>query len=257
MRKLISALLAGLLSLASPCTVATELRLGYPDVENFPLFMGVGPAVPPAPGIVVELVQRAVHDAGGESTIVRLAIARVYQQLKDGHIDGFPCLSYNEERAAYLAYPMRAGKPDSNRRCARLNYVIYQLHGGSARWDGNALSVAGPVGVNRAFSIVDRLRELGATVDEQISERELFAMLARGRVAAVVTLENIGDSEAARSVNAKRFEKLPLPLSTRDYFLGVTRFFYAANTPFVERVWTRIGELRDPVFMELTPRYAR
>lgn len=257
MRLLVGSLLAWALAVATPCGVASEFRLGYPDQENYPFFIGLGAEVPAAPGMAVELVQRATRDAGREPVITRLPNVRVYQGLKDGRLDAYPCISYTEERAAYLAYPMRDGKLDASRRCFKLSYAIYQLRGGKVQWDGRTLGVDGPVGANRSFSIAGRLRELGANVEELPSEQHLFAMLELRRLSAVATLENIGDHHVARSGNAARFEKLPLPLSTRDYFLAVTRAFYASDPQFVERLWNRIGELRDATFDELTPKYVR
>jgi polar amino acid transport system substrate-binding protein len=234
---------------------ALDMRLGYPDQAVPPFLIGHGAEVPAAPGIAIELVQRALREAGGEPVFSRMPLVRAEASLRAGRLDGLPCVSYTAERAAFLVYPTRNGKPDAVRRCASLNYVLYQHKGGQVAWDGHTVRANGPVGIVRGSSIAESLRAMGLELVEVNNDEQLFGMLDRGRIAAIATLENLGDRHLRLPSEWGHFEKLAPPLSSTDYYLAVTTRFYARHPDFVERLWRRIGALRDPVYRELAPRY--
>ena len=83
---------------------------------------------------------------------------------------------------------------------------------------------------------------------------QMFGMLARGRVDAVVTLDIIGDREMAAQTQGY-IEKLMPPVLIEDFHVPVSRQFYAANREFMESLWRLIGETREATYAELSPKY--
>ncbi|MBF0208520.1 MAG: hypothetical protein HQK53_16715 [Oligoflexia bacterium] len=48
-----------------------------------------------------------------------------------------------------------------------------------------------------------------------------------------------------------------VPIVTKDYFLLINSDFYAANTDLIEKLWTKIGEIRESVTQKEVGRYAK
>jgi len=243
MRAGLALLVGTVIAAFTAAAAAVEMRLGYPDQAVPPFLIGNGDQIPAAPGIAIELVQRALREAGGEPVLSRMPLARVEASLRAGRLDGLPCVAYTAERAAFLVFPTHNGTPDATRRCTSLNYVLYQRRGGQVAWDGRTLRMNGPVGILRGSAIEEPLRAMG------------LELVDRGRIAAIATLENLGDHHLRLSSERGHFEKLAPPLSSTHYYLAVTTRFYARHPDFVERLWRRVGALRDPVYRELAPRY--
>jgi polar amino acid transport system substrate-binding protein len=235
---------------------AAELRLIYADHEVFPFFTGTGAETPPKPGMSIELSRQCATAVGATPVLARLPVRRQFEELRSGNFDALVGLSYAPDRAEYLVYPMRDGKPDPVRAAATISYVLYRPQGGSLRWDGKSISQAGgPLGVNSGFFLAADLRAKGIDVEEVPYDRQLFQMMERGRVAAVATLENIGDYYLSRTGAATKVEKLQPPMSTRDYYIPVTQRFYDANTALVENFWRCIAANRDTLYLSLAAKY--
>ena len=236
---------------------AQTLSMGYVDQEVYPLLVDDGEAVAPSPGIVVELIQRAVASANGRLTLTRLPAARLYNSIKNGTLNGALCISFAADRAQFMVYPMRDGQPNSDLRCARLRYMLYTKRSSTLQWDGKTLQTAGVVGAHRGFSVVGVLRAAGAQVYEANSDKQLFSMLAADRLAAVAALELVGDQLLAESADAQLIEKLPLALISQDLYMTVNHETYAKQSALVEQVWANIGKFRQATNAELLPKYLR
>jgi len=237
-------------------TSAAELRLIYADHEVFPFFTGTGAETPAKPGMSIELSLQCAAAVGAKPVLARLPVRRQFEELRAGNFDALVGLSYAADRAEYLVYPVRDGKPDPARAAATISYVLYRPEGSSLRWDGkNITQAGGPLGVNSGFVLAADLRAKGIDVEEGPYDRQLFPMMERGRVAAVATLENIGDYYLSRAGAAAKVEKLQPPLSTRDYYIPVTRRFFDTNTALVENFWRCIAANRDPLYLSLASKY--
>jgi polar amino acid transport system substrate-binding protein len=254
MIRLAAALLATALCLPLPAR-AVDLRLVYIDQDARPYLTGTGTEVPARPGVAVELVRRAVGQLGGSLLLTRLPARRMTEEVKAGRQDGILGFRYSADRAHDLIYPMRDGQPDAARYAARLAHSLYRRRDSGVTWDGRQVGgLAAPVAVSSTQLIADALQAQGIEIIRIESSGQMFAMLALGRVDAVVVIDVLGDRQM-REQRLGQIEKVAPPMLIEDFHVPVSRRFYAANRDYVERLWRLIGEQRDSVYAELLPGY--
>lgn len=256
----IAPVLLGLISSAlSPSARAVELRLAYIEQDASPYLSGIGPEIPPRPGIAVELVQRAVARLGGRLVLTRLPARRMIQEVKAGRQDGILGFRYSPERARDLVFPMRDGQPDATRHAARLAHSLYRRQGSAITWDGRRIGgLTTPIAVSSTQLVADALQAQGVEIIRIENSGQMFAMLALERVDAVVSLDIIGDRqmiEQPATQATARIEKVMPPVLIEDFHVPLGRAFHVANRDFAGRLWTMIGDLRDATYAELTPVY--
>ncbi|QKE61973.1 hypothetical protein HNE05_00855 [Aquipseudomonas campi] len=234
---------------------ACELSLTYSIDSIPPLIMGDSEVVPEQPGIAIELVQRAAGDIGCKLHLKRAPTLRVLASVESGSQDGALLYSYNAERAQRFAYPLKDGLPDSARRMSSQAYALFRLRGSVLDWDGLRFrDLDKPLGANRGWSIVEDLRAHGVDVEEESSARRNLAKLRAGRLAGYVTLREAGN-EALRHYRIEDVEEVPVPFVIKDYFVIFNRDFQARHPQLLERLWSRVGQLRDEVMGEQAAKY--
>jgi polar amino acid transport system substrate-binding protein len=234
---------------------AVDLRLVYTDNDSRPYLTGNGQEIPARPGMAVELVQRCVTRLGGRLILNRTPARRMAEEAKNGRHDGILGFRYSPERARELVFPMRDGRPDTVRYAARLAHSLYRRQGEDITWDGrNIRGLKFPVAVSATLLVSETLLAQGLEIVRVERSGQMFGMLARGRVDAVVTLDIIGDREMAAQTQGY-IEKLMPPVLIEDFHVPVSRQFYAANREFMESLWRLIGETREATYAELSPKY--
>jgi ABC-type amino acid transport substrate-binding protein len=234
---------------------AVELRLVYVDQDARPYLTGSGSEIPAQPGLAVELVQRAVSQLGGTLALTRLPARRMTEEVKAGRQDGILGFRHSPERARDLVYPMLNGRPDASRYAARLAHSLYRRRDSGVTWDGRQVGgLIAPVAVSSTQLVADALLAQGIEIIRIESSGQMFAMLALGRVDAVVVIDALGDRQL-RAQGAEKIEKVAPPMLVEDFHVPVSRRFYAANRDFTERLWRIIGEQREGVYAELLPKY--
>jgi polar amino acid transport system substrate-binding protein len=252
--------IAGLLALCFVATlarpaVAADLRLGYIDQDLKPFLIGEGPEIPARPGVTIELAQRAAARVGARLQLTRMPLPRLIEEVRAGRQDGVLSLRHSADRAAELVYPLRAGRPDPDRHVARLAYSLYARRDSSVSWDGTRLTgLQGPVAVGGSPLIAKRVTSLGAQIVRSDTGTQMFGMLAMYRVDAVVTLDAMAD-RLLPVQGYTQIEKLSPPLVVEEFYVPVSKVFYAANRELTERFWQALGDLRDATYAELTPSY--
>lgn len=231
------------------------IRLAYSDVSTPPYQVGEGLHIPEPAGIALDIIRQAAQDSGISIEIQRLPNKRVLFELQSGVIDGAFIFSHNAERQAFAEYPKNQGLPDASRRVARLSYYLYRMRGSQVNWNGSQFQhLTGPVGANTGYSVIGDLKKWGVTVEEAKNTEQNFTKLRLGRLAAVATQDNIADFYLQKTRQSD-IEKLPQALVEKDYFLIFNRSFAEKNRAEVEKLWNRIGVIRDQVTRTQLPLY--
>ncbi|AOZ50605.1 substrate-binding periplasmic protein [Chromobacterium vaccinii] len=237
----------------SVAAVGETLTVGIGDQAFPPYKMGNDTLDPRRPGLSVELVQAAARSCRLKADIRLLPGARLLKELEHGTLDAVMMLSYTAERAAYAAFPLQGGKPDEARRLATLSYALYVRRDSDVGWDGKKLShLRRSVGANAGWSINTDLQRLGIPAETANSVAQNFDKLAGKRIDAYAVHETLGDAYLARNP-ALPVRKLALPISTKPYFLPVSRRYAASHPRQVDCLWNAISAQRD----ELTRRRIR
>lgn len=225
------------------------------DVHEAPWLIGNSTEIQPNPGMGPELWQRAAKQSGLKIKILRMPSLRILSELEKGTTDAAAGFSYREDRAKFAAYPMKDGKPDPSKRVMSFRYHVYRLKGTQVNWDGKKFSnLKGPVGVRLGTSIADDLKKMGIEVDTVKSPIQNLDKLARGRIEAIVGGQEQMDHLISQR-NYKNIEKLPRPVVEKAYYLIFNKEFMKKNPAAAEKIWAKIGELRDKTYAELLPKY--
>ena len=251
-------LLAGfVVLLLAPSLLACEVSLAYGDSPSAPFLMGGDLTVPAKPGIAIEIVKAAVTEAGCTVKLTRLPGQRVLRAVEIGDFDGAIMFSHSQQRAQAMDYPNKDGIPDSARRLATLRYFLYRRKGDPISWDGTTLKNPSglPIGINYGFSIGELLGKLGSKSEEVKTTEQNLGKLRLGRIAGYAMQEHIADAMIQRLHYENEIEKLPMPLSTKDYFQTFSHVFYLAHPELAEKIWTLIGEKQEPMTRALLPQY--
>lgn len=243
-----------LLTLGDPARAA-ELRLSYLDQDVRPYVMGDGAEIPALAGMSIELVRRAVSRIGGTLRLSRFPPRRQIEEIRAGHQDGVIGYRYSPDRTADLVYPMRGSAPDETRMVNRMAYSVYRRKDDAVGWDGRRFSnLKAPVAVSASTLIFNALKSQGVDMVRVENNTQIFNMLSVYRIDAAVALDLVGD-RLLRSQPMLPLEKLTPPLLVEEFYVPVSRRYYAANHDFAERFWQVMGELRDETYKELAPTY--
>ena len=226
------------------------LRLVYGTEQAYPYLMGYGPTIPDPKGIAIDIIEHAAEDLGIKLKLKRLPDKRLFVELEKGTADGNFIQSFKESRLKYGAYPVKNGKPDTDKRITTLSYFLYKKKDSNLQATVDSFTTRGVViAAKRGFSIVDDLKNLGAEVVEVNTSSSLFKMLDIGRVDAVALQDTEGDFHI-KSTGMTDIEKIYPPLKTKHYYLMFSHQFVRNNPEIANKLWTRISELRDPITTE-------
>jgi len=55
----------------------------------------------------------------------------------------------------------------------------------------------------------------------------------------------------------KNIEKMQKPFSEKPYFVIFNKKFKEKNSAIIEKLWDKIGEIRDKTILELMPKYEK
>jgi len=256
MKRCVSLVLAAALLPVWAPTWAQKLRVAYSDIEVAPYQMGDGPGAAKLPGAMVELVSLVAKEMGLEVVYERSPQLRSFRRLQSGEVDAAFMYSYAADRLQYGRYPMKDGKPDESARLVSQSYVFYRLKSSSFTWDGRAVAGLGDgsIGFNSTFSIGAELARWGLKTEDAKTTEQNFQKLWMGRIAAYAMQEQAADSYLAAHP-MHDVEKIAIPLETKAYYLMLSHQFVAQDPERAERLWAKVGKLRQERMPELLRKY--
>ncbi|MBA8734495.1 substrate-binding periplasmic protein [Chromobacterium violaceum] len=234
--------LACLFPLSLPA--AEPLRVGISDALTSP-YMIEDPAADSLPrGRAIDLARTALRRCGLEARFLRQPGKRLVQNLGLHRLDSALLLSYQAPRRDLMAYPMRGGKPDANRRMATFHYVFYVRNDSALRWDGARLSgLDGAVGINRGWSIGGDLAALGIAAENGSTIADNFSKLKAGRIQAYALHRQAGDLYL-RHHPELQVRQLSPPLLSKTYYWVFSRDYARRHPWHAECVWRQLPGLR-------------
>lgn len=261
MRTVLALLAAWLAIVAQPGQALAErvtLRLAYEDRELFPYYLGAGPSIPEQPGLSIEMVRLlATQIPELDIVLQRMPWRRCLNNLQSGDADAL-IASYSDERRSIGLYPMRSGKLDDGARIDTRRYFFYVRRGSAVTWDGHKLSGSErPIGAPNGYSIVDDLKRSGHSVEESPSTLNDLSKLVLGRVGAVAAQESIGDFYWRHRTHNFQAQviKLPVPISTKDYYLMLSHQFAEKHPELTTKIWRAVRQIREKHADAILSRY--
>jgi polar amino acid transport system substrate-binding protein len=244
--------------MAGPSARADQLilRLGYSDKESAIFLVGDGAAIPEKPGIAIEMAETAAKACDVVVSFARYPGGRLLALAGENTIDGVVMLSYNRERLALAAYPMKGDAADPDFQIASLSYAFYVRSDSGITWNGMEITgLTKPVGANFGWSIVDDLKKDGLAVEPAKDTANNFNKLLGGRIDAVATHTTIGDAYLTHHGLAGRVKRLDPPISTKPYYLVLSRAWHESHPGVAQCLWQSIADQRRQDMPALIERY--
>jgi polar amino acid transport system substrate-binding protein len=192
-------------------------------------------------------MEQAAAKAGVKLAISPLPWRRCLNSVEDKSMDGAIAASFNQERAAFAAYPMSGDKLDIGRRLHTEEYSLYQAKGGKLDWNGSKFThLNGSVGAQRGYSIINDLKKAGAKVDEGGAlPRDNMRKILGGQVQAVGLTTQEGDALMSHPDFVGKIDKIPTPLIQKHYFTIINKDYYGKNQKTIDNLWAAMTTVRE------------
>ncbi|MEW5736205.1 MAG: transporter substrate-binding domain-containing protein [Thermodesulfobacteriota bacterium] len=218
------------------------------DRDNFPYYLTNGAGLSPyTPGTAVELLTLTCKKLGVKAKFVRMPWNRCKNSLKYGSVDGIFMASYAPEKRTLGLFPMKAGRPDPDKRMALLPFAVYKKKSSNLIWNGGYFNKGEVrVGAPLGYAIVDEMRAMGLDVDESPDTEHNFKKLLLDRLDAVIAPELAGDQVLKK--NPKEFAgivKMDKPFATKPYYLMLSRQFSRREPDLAARFWDVMEQVRE------------
>ena len=148
------------------------------------------------------------------------------------------------------------GKVDSLRRITTISYSMYRLKSAKIDWNGEKfINLDGVTGAPFGYSIVEDLHKMNVEVEEAPSSRMNLDKLLSNRVQCVVLQDVTGDNLIKNDKKYSEVEKVFPPVATKHYYLMLSHKFVEENPDLAQKIWDKLGEIRESVSEELAEKY--
>jgi len=240
-------------------TKPTELIFVSEDKENFPQQLGNSDVYNMTkPGAAVEFLKKLEPLLNIKVVFTRMPWKKCLEDdLKNGKADGAFLASYKKEREEFGVYPMKDGKPDTDKRVTTTTYVFYKLKGSKVDWDGTkVLNLSGSIGAQLGYSIVGDLKTMGYNPVETDDAKIGLKQLAMGRLELFATLDDQGDFIIKNDPSLTgKLEMIAKPIVTKPYYLMLSKQFVEKNPVLANKIWDTIKTLKDKEYNKIVVKY--
>lgn len=228
-------------ALAGDCLV----RVGYPDRERRPYFMGNGSAPADPPGIGVELLSKAAVSAGCKVVLVRLPTPRLRVALTEGAID-LTFYDFIEGDVPFAVLPRTGGGAPDTKRALRALGVVYVRRADAAAVgeDPRGYFQRHRLAVNQGTPLAMQLRGVGVQVDDgagdAISNFEKV-MLKRADGVVLTTLSETAMDGFMASRYGGALVRIDTPIKISYVWFATSKAFHQAHRQPAEDIWKWVG----------------
>jgi len=224
----------------------TVINISFKNKDNYPYVMGAGKSILALnPGVAIEAIRSIEKKLNIKFIISRDTWVRQKRKLQYNKVDLLFSASYKESRKNIGIYPtFENGSIDETKRILSSSYVVYKLKDSKLHWDGEKFThLKGKIITQKGYSIVSFLKEKGVDVVENRTNTDIEYLLAK-RVEAVVRHSDTFDQYfKANPEIAKKIVKLPIPLTSKGYYILSSHEFYKNNSSLVNKIWDELNNM--------------
>jgi hypothetical protein len=251
-------MLLALLSDAATAACA-PIQVGYLDQHRPPYWLGVGKAVPEAPGASVELIRQFTASAGCPARLVRMPVLRIKPTLAAGEIDFAPVAS-TAEGSPGIVFPLDKQRHLDQARSMPLVVVVFvRASDGLGRKINPGQYFQGrTLGTTLGSSYAEKMRRAGIGVDsgavdvagnfEKLKLRRFdgfaVSLISADDMDALVTRKYGGD-----------IVRLTEPLFSDNIWLAASQSYYDRHPRRVEAMWDWLGSSGKKELSKLLAKY--
>lgn len=265
-RKQVAAIGTGLIMLLM-CSLSeaapVRFMVGYPTEANAPYYLDSGSDIPANnPGYSVELIQKLgkrVKEIRFE--LVRCEFNECLELIKTGKLDGLFNVPYREEWLFTGKYPFTKAKVDPRQKLHGEEYALFRIKDNrqistdgdriyGLKGQGVAVKAASPV-----ISVLEK-NNYSMTSFPTVTEA-LQAMLRREVAAAVLAAEHVELLASRHPELSEMISRAEYSLYEEDYYLMLSRQFYAKKPWLAEKIWTEQTKVQQEAAEGLAEKYIR
>ena len=203
---------------------------------------------PDREGLGQELLRLAVEAQGDRIEVTPLPWRRCLEMARAGAIDVPLMASPSTANLEFLVFPMKGGQPDVDKCISAANFSVLCRKDAGVEWDGRAFhGLASPVLYASGQAIVkDRIEALGVPGnDSPNTYPQIGDMILSRRYQVAVMRETIALTLVGSEARFKEaLALLPAPFLVDYSYAPASRAFAKEHTDYLERIWTRIKEIR-------------
>jgi len=216
------------------------------------------------PGITIDVLNLIEKKTNFKFNIGKRPWARVVRDVKTNVLDGGFHFSFKEERLSFVAYPILKGEhtPDPSYSISDRSYILYRLKDESIRWNGERIISDSNkpviIGAIRGSSVTGTINQLGYTLLEANTDKQLLKLLLFKRVDAIVGLENMLDAKVETLALEEQIiiKKTYPPIETKPYYIAFSKAFYNKQPEAAWKIWDTIKLIKSSGEMtEIFKRY--
>ncbi len=222
----------------------TTIIFALSDNVSLPAYGAPGTERSNAPGTFIETTNFICSLVGVKAEYVRYPWNRCLKSMEEGEVHGALIASYKPAREVHGVYPKKNGKIDVSRRFSSSQYCLYVPKASKIRWDGKSFkNLSDIIGTQLGFSISKDLKNLGVEVAEFRTAKQCFDVMKLGRIAGVATHKDTGNIYLAQ--NKRKFKLISPPLTSKPYYMMLSKQFVKRYPKFAERIWNTVGLVRQ------------
>lgn len=197
-----------------------------------------------ANGLHVEIATRAFDQLQLNVRFTARPWKRCLSNGQSGQFDAVLSAGHHPTREPFFYYPADAQAPVSNSRVTQVEYVVVVRTADFFDWNGQDSTLPQPIGLPLGYADASTLPSRGITVKTATKYSDLFLMLARGRVNALILPHQTArmymdeqDYETALSI-------LDRPMRSSSYFMIVSKNGNLDQQDAFA-LWHKISSIRD------------
>lgn len=241
---------------------SVRFKVGYPTEAHPPYYLGGGATVPADnPGYAVEILQ----EVGKKVKEVRFSLVRCQfddclQQIRSGKLDGLFNVPYREEWLFTGKYPFTKAKVDPRQKLYREEYFLYRVKDTQVSTDGRRIYGIRNQSVLLAnnSAVADKLKEENyPLVRKANTTKALQALLQREAPAAVLVGTHVETLARQHGELADLIRRSHEPMLTEDYYLMLSRQFYAKKPWLAEIIWEEQTKFVNTIGPRLEEKYIK
>lgn len=205
------------------------------------------------PGITIDILKLIEKKTDIKFIIKKRPWARVVKEIQDNVLDGGFHFSFKNGRRSFVSYPIIEGEdlPDVNYSISNRSYVLYRLKGNAIRWNGESVlhdsNNPAEIAAIRGGSITETIMNLGYSLQEVNTDRQMLTLLLSNRVDALVGLENMIDGKIRTLQDEQQIliEKTYPEIINKPYYLAFSKKFYHDHPQTAWKIWETIRLIKS------------
>lgn len=237
--------------------------VGYPTEAAAPYYLDSGTEIPANnPGYSVEVMQevgKRVKEVRFQ--LVRCEFSGCLEQIKTGKLDGLFNVPYREHWLFTGKYPFSKAKVDPRQKLYGEEYALYRVKDNRRiTTDGDRIyGLKGKgIAVKNESPVIPLLEANNYPVLSFPTTTEaLQAMLRREVPASVLVVEHVETLARMHPELTDLIGRAEYSLFEEDYYLMLSRQFYAKKPWLAEKIWTEQTKVQQELAERLANKYIR